>query len=90
MLLSDVVLVTRTIVTEREGGALLLGAADEDHEEARTSLAKLDGFGTLTRLPGHGKPWNEDIGSASEVARDARLAGARFQMSSATSQQQVR
>ena len=58
------VLATRNIFTQREGGPQLLGAADEDHDEASASLDRLEGLGTVTLLPGHGDPWHGDIDAA--------------------------
>ncbi|WP_162224173.1 MBL fold metallo-hydrolase [Halorussus salinus] len=58
------VLATRNIFTQREGDPQLLGAADEDHDEANASLAHLEGLGSVTLLPGHGNPWCGDIDTA--------------------------
>ena len=63
------VLATRNIFTGREGDPQLLGAADEDHVEARASLARLEGLGPVTLLPGHGDPWRGDVDTALEHAR---------------------
>lgn len=63
------VLATRNIFTQREGNPQLLGSADEDHEEARDSLARLEGLESVTLLPGHGNPWHGDIDTALAVAR---------------------
>ncbi|WP_313693397.1 MBL fold metallo-hydrolase [Halorarum halobium] len=63
------VLATRNIFTGQEGDPQLLGAADEDHEEARGSLDRLDGLGSVTLLPGHGNPWQGEVETAVESAR---------------------
>lgn len=63
------VLATRNIFTGREGDPQLLGAADEDHEEARASLVRLEGLGSVTLLPGHGNPWRGEIDGALNLAR---------------------
>lgn len=63
------VLATRNIFTQKEGGPQLLGAADEDHKEAEASLARLEGLGPVTLLPGHGNPWYGDIDTALALAR---------------------
>jgi len=68
-LLCGDVLATRNIFTGREGDPQLLGPADEDHEEARASLARLEGLGTVTLLPGHGSPWRGEIETALDLAR---------------------
>lgn len=62
-------LATRNIFTQREGDPQLLGAADEDHEAARESLARLEGLGTVTLLPGHGNPWHGAVDTALAHAR---------------------
>ncbi|GAA0203716.1 MBL fold metallo-hydrolase [Halobaculum roseum] len=62
-------LATRNIFTQREGEPQLLGSADEDHEEAKASLERLDGLGSVTVLPGHGNPWDGDIETAIALAR---------------------
>jgi len=69
VLLCGDVLATRNIFTGREGDPQLLGAADENHEEARASLARLEGLGTVTLLPGHGDPWRGEIETALDSAR---------------------
>lgn len=69
VLLCGDVLATRDIYTGREGGPQLIGAADEDHGEARASLARLEGLGSVTLLPGHGDPWHGDVDVALELAR---------------------
>lgn len=69
VLFSGDVLVTRNIFTGREGDPQLLGAADEDHNQARRSLARLEGLGTVTLLPGHGDPWRGEIDRALVHAR---------------------
>jgi len=43
------VLATRNIFTQREGDPKLLGSTDEDHEEAKASIARLEGLGELRR-----------------------------------------
>lgn len=63
------VLATRNIFTGREGDPQLLGAADDDHAEARASLARLEGLGRVTLLPGHGTPWRGEIDAALDLAR---------------------
>lgn len=63
------VLATRNIFTGREGGPQLLGAADENHDQARESLDRLDGLGSVTLLPGHGNPWQGEITEALSLAR---------------------
>ncbi|WP_177232609.1 MBL fold metallo-hydrolase [Halogeometricum rufum] len=63
------VLATRDIFTQKEGDPQLLGAADEDPEEAEASLARLEGLGSVTLLPGHGNPWYGDIDTALALAR---------------------
>lgn len=62
------VLSTRDVLTGREGDPQLLGAAD-DHDEARTSLGRLAGLGSVTLLPGHGDPWHGEIDAALDLAR---------------------
>jgi glyoxylase-like metal-dependent hydrolase (beta-lactamase superfamily II) len=69
VLLSGDVLATRNIFTGREGDPQLLGSADEDHDEARESLARLEGLGSITFLPGHGDPWRGDVDEAIDLAR---------------------
>lgn len=69
VLLCGDVLATRNIFTGQEGDPQLLGAADEDHEEARMSLAHLEGLGTVTLLPGHGDPWRGNVDEALDLAR---------------------
>lgn len=69
VLLCRGVLATRNIFTGREGDPQLLGAADEDHGEAKASLARLEELGSVTLLPGHGKPWRGDIDEALALAR---------------------
>lgn len=69
VLLCGDVLATRNIFTGREGDPQLLGAADEDHDEARASLARLEGLGSVTLLPGHGNPWRGHVDEALELAR---------------------
>ena len=64
VLFSGDVLATRNIFTQREGDPQLLGAADDDHDEASASLDRLEGLGTVTLLPGHGDPWHGDIDAA--------------------------
>lgn len=68
-LLCGDVLATRNIFTDRDGEPQLLGAADEDHDEAKASLTNLEGLGTVTLLPGHGEPWEGDIDRALDLAR---------------------
>ena len=68
-LLCGDVLATRNIFTGREGDPRLLGSADDDHERARRSLARLEGLGTVTLLPGHGDPWRGDVDEAVDFAR---------------------
>lgn len=63
------VLATRNIFTGREGNPQLIRAADEDHAEAKRSLARLEGLGSVTLLPGHGNPWSGDIDEALDLAR---------------------
>lgn len=63
------VLATRNIFTQQEGDPQLLGAADEDHDEARESLAGLEGLGSVTILPGHGNPWHGEVDAALDLAR---------------------
>jgi glyoxylase-like metal-dependent hydrolase (beta-lactamase superfamily II) len=63
------VLATRNIFTQQEGEPQLLGSADEDHDEARASLARLEGLGSVTLLPGHGNPWRGDLDTAIALAR---------------------
>ncbi|MFC4246927.1 MBL fold metallo-hydrolase [Natribaculum luteum] len=63
------VLATRNIFTGREGDPQLLGSADEDHDEARASLTRLEGLGSVTLLPGHGNPWRGEIDAALSLAR---------------------
>lgn len=63
------VLATRNIFTQREGDPQLLGAADEDHDDAKASLDRLEGLGSVTLLPGHGNPWRGDIDTAVALAR---------------------
>lgn len=63
------VLATRNIFTGREGDPQLLGAADEDHDEAKAALARLEGLGSVTLLPGHGNPWHGNVDEALELAR---------------------
>jgi glyoxylase-like metal-dependent hydrolase (beta-lactamase superfamily II) len=63
------VLATRNIFTQREGDPQLLGDADEDHEEAKASLGRLEGLGTVTLLPGHGNPWRGEVDRALALAR---------------------
>lgn len=63
------VLVTRNIFTQQEGDPQLLGSADEDHGEAKASLARLEGLGSVTLLPGHGNPWRGDMDAAIALAR---------------------
>lgn len=63
------VLATRDIFTGREGDPQLLGAADENHDDARASLTRLEELGTVTLLPGHGDPWRGDIDTALDLAR---------------------
>lgn len=63
------VLATRNIFTGREGDPQLLGSADEDHDEAKASLARLEGLGSVTLLPGHGTPWRGDVETALALAR---------------------
>ncbi|WP_396613862.1 MBL fold metallo-hydrolase (plasmid) [Haloferax sp. S1W] len=69
VLLCGDVLATRNIFSGQEGDPQLLGAADEDHDEARTSLARLEGLGSVTLLPGHGNPWRGDVDEALDLAR---------------------
>lgn len=69
VLLCGDVLATRNIFTGREGEPQLLGDADEDHAEAKEALDRLDGLGSVTLLPGHGAPWQGDIGEAISLAR---------------------
>lgn len=69
VLLCGDVLATRNIFTGRDCDPQLLGAADEDHDEARRSLAQVEGLGSLTLLPGHGNPWRGDIDEALALAR---------------------
>lgn len=69
VLLCGDVLATRNIFTGREGDPQLLGAADEDHDEAKASLARLEGLGSVTLLPGHENPWRGDIDEALALAR---------------------
>lgn len=69
VLLCGDVLATRNIYTGREGDPQLLGAADEDHDEAKASLAHLEGLGSVTLLSGHGNPWRGDIDTALALAR---------------------
>ncbi|WP_458209923.1 MBL fold metallo-hydrolase [Haladaptatus sp. NG-SE-30] len=63
------VLATRNIFTGQEGDPQLLGAADEDHDEARASLARLEELGSVTLLPGHGNPWRGEVDAALDLAR---------------------
>lgn len=63
------VLATRNIFTQQEGDPQLLGPADEDYEEAKASLARLEGMGSVKLLPGHGNPWRGDIDTALALAR---------------------
>ncbi|WP_135304799.1 MBL fold metallo-hydrolase [Haloarcula amylovorans] len=63
------VLATRNIFTQQEGDPQLLEPADDNHEEAKASLARLEGVGLVTLLPGHGNPWFGDIETALALAR---------------------
>lgn len=69
VLLCGDVLATRDIFTGQSGDPQLLGDADEDHVEARASLDRLEGLGSVTILPGHGEPWRGEVGEAIEEAR---------------------
>lgn len=69
VLLCGDALATRNIFTGREGDPQLLGAADEDHDEARASLGRLEGLGEVTLLPGHGNPWRGPVDEALDLAR---------------------
>lgn len=68
VLLCGDVLATQNIFTQREGDPQLLGSADEDHDEAKASLARLEGLGSVTLLPGHGNPWRGDMDTAIALA----------------------
>lgn len=63
------VLATRNIFTGREGNPQLLSSTADDHDEARASLARLEGLGSVTLLPGHGDSWRGDVDVALEHAR---------------------
>lgn len=69
VLLCGDVLATRNVFTGREGDPQLLGATDEAHDQARASLARLEGLGSMTLLPGHGPPWRGDVDEAVALAR---------------------
>jgi glyoxylase-like metal-dependent hydrolase (beta-lactamase superfamily II) len=43
---------------------------DEDHEQARRSIRRLDSLGEVTLLPGHGDPWT---GGMTEAVRRVRV-----------------
>lgn len=57
-------LVTLDPYTQATGPRLLLDGVNEDPQMARTSLARLNGLGTQTLLPGHGEPWQGDLQDA--------------------------
>jgi len=63
------VLATRNITTGEEDDPQLLGAPDENHEQAAASLERLEGLGHLTLLPGHGNPWTGRMETAVSLAR---------------------
>lgn len=62
-------LATRNVYADREGDPQLMGPADDDHAQARQSLDRLAGLGTVTLLPGHGEPWRGDVDEALALAR---------------------
>lgn len=73
VLLSGDTLVTRHLLTGRYGAPQVPPPSlSHDYAQAHRSLARFRELGTLTMLPGHGKPWHGDLSAC--VAADAQPA----------------
>jgi glyoxylase-like metal-dependent hydrolase (beta-lactamase superfamily II) len=64
---------TYTVTDGRRGPRV--AAFSADYEQARDSLARLEGLGARLVLPGHGDPFEGGIDEAVRLAREATLPG---------------
>ena len=72
LLFSGDTLVTRDLMTGRDGGPQLPHRVlNQNDADANRSIDRLAELGQLTFLPGHGMPWNGEMRQAVEEARSA-------------------
>jgi hypothetical protein len=65
-------LVTRNLYTGRDIEPQPTGRSlSVDHQQSVRQLDRLKGLGSLTMLPGHGRPWSGDTSDAVEAAQAA-------------------
>jgi glyoxylase-like metal-dependent hydrolase (beta-lactamase superfamily II) len=69
LLFSGDALVTRNMAKARAGPQISAGFSNTDTQQARESLAVIEGLDSDVLLPGHGEPWTEGVASAVEIAR---------------------